>query len=164
MDVVIILGVVVAVLFAGAYMTKRRFGVLGLALAAGYVLSVIWSEAIATLALEISFDTGPISPVTLLTLTVILLPSVILLFGGPSYKKKHGRLVGALLYAVLAVIFSLGALEHTLVLMGQGKLVYETVVEYQQYILTAALIVAIADIMHARTSGGKKLDKHDKKH
>lgn len=164
MDVAVILGIIVALLFVGAYVTRRRFGVLGLALAAGYVLSVVWHDELARVASGMMFDTGAISSVTLLTLSVILLPSVTLLFGGPSYKTKRGRLFGSLLYAVLAVVFSLGALEHTLVLMGQGKVVYETVVQYQQYILTAALVAAVVDIMHARTSGGKKSEHHEKKH
>ena len=164
MDVVVILGIVAALLFVGAYVTRRRFGVLGLALAAGYVLSVLWHDTLVQVADTVRIDTGVISSVTLLTLAVILLPSIVLLFGGPSYKTKRGRLLGSLFYAVLAVVFSLGALEHTLVLMGEGKVVYDTVVEYEQYILTAALVVAVLDIMHARTSGGKKSEHHEKKH
>lgn len=162
MDVIVILAVVIVMLFLGAYVTRRRFGVLGLALAAGYVLSVMWHDTLVQVAGSINVDTGPISPVTILTLLVILLPSVILLFGGPSYKTKRGRLLGSLFYAILAVVFSLGALEHTLVLMGEGKMVYDTIVEYQQYILTAALIVAILDIMHARTGKAKKEEHHAK--
>lgn len=162
MNVALIVGFVVLLLFTCAYMTGRRFGVLGLALATGYVLSDLWSGVISETAALLPFDFGAISPVTVLTLAVILLPSIILLLGGPSYKTKRGRLIGALLYAILAVVFSLGALEHTLVLMGNGRVVFDTLVQYQQYILTGALIAAVLDIMHTRSSGGG--DKHDKKH
>lgn len=162
MDVIIIIGLAVLLLFGFAYITKRRFGVLGLALATGYVLSVMWQDVIADIALRLPVDLGVVSPVTFLTLLVILLPSLVLLFGGPRYKTKRGRLLGSMLYAVLAVLFSLGALEHTVVLMGDSRTVFEMIVQYQQYILTAALVVAVLDIMHTRSGGGG--DKHDKKH
>jgi len=162
MDIIVIIGLAVLLLFGFAYITKRRFGVLGLALATGYVLSVMWQDVIADIALRLPVDLGVVSPVTFLTLLVILFPSLVLLFGGPRYKTKRGRLLGSILYAVLAVIFSLGALEHTVVLMGDSRTVFEMIVQYQQYILTAALVIAVLDIMHTRSSGAG--DKHGKKH
>ncbi len=161
MEVVILISVVALVLFATAFATKRRFGVLGLALAAGYVLSQLWEQVIpeAIDSLGIEFDV--VSPVTLATLLVILLPSVVLFFGGPTCKTARGRLAGSLLYAVLAVVFSLGAFEHTLVLMGPGKVVFDALIEFRPYILTIALALSIVDVLHAHTSGG---EKHPKKH
>ncbi|QHN43169.1 hypothetical protein GII36_04955 [Candidatus Mycosynbacter amalyticus] len=163
MEVAVIVGAIVLLLFVFAYMTKRRFGVLGLALAAGYVLSKLWETSIADLVSNSGIELEMVSPVTLATLAVILLPSVVLLFGGPTYKTKRGRLIGSLLYAVLAVVFSLDALQYTLVLMGPGKQVFDFLVQYQQIILTGALAGAVVDIMHARSSGGKK-DEHHAKH
>lgn len=163
MEVAVIVGAIILLLFVFAYVTKRRFGVLGLALAAGYVLSKLWETNIADYVSSSGIELEAVSPVTLATLVVILLPSVVLLFGGPTYKTKRGRLIGSLLYAVLAVVFSLDALQYTLVLMGPGKQVFDFLVQYQQIILTAALAGAVVDIMHARSSGGKK-DEHHAKH
>ena len=162
MEVAVIIGLSIAVLFGFAYFTKRRFGALGLALAAGYVLSKLWENDIPGWVSATGLELDAISPVTLVTLAIILLPSIVLLFGGPTYKTKRGRLIGAALYAVLAVVFSLGALEYTLVLIGPGLQVFETLLQYQQYILTVALAGAVIDIMHARSSSGG--EKHDKKH
>ena len=166
MESVIILGVVVVVLFVLAFLTKRRFGVLALALAAGYVLSASWARDIEWAAALLPFDFEVPSPVTVISLLVILLPSIILLFGGPAYSSKKGRIVGSLLYALTAVLFGLGALEHTLVLMGASKDVFDFLMEYRTYILTGALVWAVLDIMHVRTGrgGGEKHRKHDKKH
>lgn len=163
MDVVIIIAAAALVLFALAYATKRRFGVLGLALAAGYVLSRLWEQDIPTLVSSTGIEFEAVSPVTIATLLVILLPSIVLLFGGPTYKTKRGRLIGSVLYAVLAIVFSLGALEYSLVLMGQGREVFEFLLANQQYILTLALAGAVIDIMHARSSSASA-EKHDKKH
>lgn len=163
MEVAIIIGFVVLLLFVFAYTTRRRFGVLGLALAAGYVLSKLWETNISEFVSTSGIEFDAVSPVTLVTLVVILLPSVVLLFGGPTYKTRRGRLIGSSLYAVLAVVFSLDALQYTLVLIGPGKQVFDILVQYQQFILTAALAGAVLDIMHARSSGGGG-EKHDKKH
>lgn len=163
MEVAIIIGIAALALFALAYVTKRRFGVLGLALAAGYVLSRLWEQDIPLLVDRIGIEFEAVSSVTVVTLLVILLPSIALLFGGPTYKTKRGRLIGSALYAVLAVVFSLGALEYSLVLMGQGREVFEFLLANQQYILTIALAGAVVDIMHARSSSGSS-EKHDKKH
>lgn len=160
MEAAIAIGVVATVLFLAAYVTKRRFGVLGLALAAGYVLSQLWEAYIPSAVGSLGFELAAVSPVTVATLVVILLPSVVLFFGGPTCKTKLGRLLGSLLYAVLAVVFSLGALEHTLVLMGPSKMVFDTLVEYRHYILTAALALSVVDVMHAHTSGEKTNKKH----
>lgn len=164
MEIAIIIFAIVLILFVCAYVTKRRFGVLGLALATGYVLSKLWETNITELVTQSGVEFDLISPVTAVTLGMILLPSVVLLFGGPTYKTKRGRLVGSLLYAVLAVVFSLDALQYTLVLIGPGKQVFDVLVQYQQLILTAALAGAVVDIMHARTSGGKKDEHPAKKH
>ena len=161
MEVAGIVGIVAFVLFAVTFVTKRRFGVLGMALAAGYVLSKLWESAIADFMTRSGIEVSLISPVTLASLLVILLPSLVLLFGGPTYKTKRGRLIGSLLYTILAILFSLDALQYTLVLMGPSKQVFDTLVQYQQYILTVALVIAVVDIMQARTSaGGEKHPKH----
>lgn len=161
MEVAVFIGAAAAMLFVAAYLTKRRFGVLGLALATGYVLSQLWESYIPALVDVIGVDFEFVSPVTVITLLIILLPSVALFFGGPTCKTKRGRLIGSLLYVVLAVVFSLGALEHTMVLMGPGKAVFDVLVQYREYILTLALALSIVDVIHAHTGGG---EKHDKKH
>lgn len=159
MDVIFFIGITAIVLALFAYVTGRRFGVLGLALAAGYVLSKLWETSLAGWAQYLPLESGVIEPVTIVTLAIILLPSVVLLFGGPAYRTKRGRLIGSLLYGLLAVIFSLGAFEYSLVLVGSGRNLFEMLVQYQQYILTIALGVSIIDIMYARTNKGEKQTK-----
>ena len=108
MELSFILIGVAAVLFVLAYATKRRFGVLGLGLAAGYVVSQLWQNDIPSAVQAIGVDLGTVPLETVVTLVVLLLPSLVLLFGGPVYKTKRGRFIGALLYVVVAVLFSLG--------------------------------------------------------
>ncbi len=156
MEVLLLIGLIVVILFVVAFVTKRRFGVLGLALAAGYVLSQLWEHYIPHVVQFFGLDMVIVSPVTLVTIVIILLPSVALFFGGPVCRTTRGRLIGSLLYAVLAVIFCMGALEHTMVLSGSGKIAFDAVVDFRPYILTLALMVSIVDVMHAHTIGAKK--------
>lgn len=160
MEIALIVGIVALILFAAAYSTKRRFGVLGLALAAGYVLSQLWVDSIPQAVEMLGLGLDVVSPVTLVTLVVILLPSIVLFFGGPICKTVRGRLIGSALYAVLAVVFSLDALEQTMVLMGPGRMVFDGLIEFRPYILTVALALSVMDVLHAHTTVEKSGKKH----
>lgn len=156
MEVAISLVVVGAVLFLLAYATKRRFGVLGLALAAGYVLQRLWESELPAWARQLQIPNEFIvSPVTLLGLTIVLLPSVILLFGGPTYKTVRGRLVGSVGYALLALVFCVGPLSNSLALLGDGKVVFDFVMTYRDYIMTGALVLAVVDMLHVHVKSTK---------
>ncbi len=153
MSPLVILFISVVVLFLLAFVSRRRFGVLGLALASGYVLQRLWESDFPIWAEFIPFpETSVFSPLTIIGLIVLLLPSVILLFGGPAYKNTTGRIFGSALYALLAVLFGMGALVGSMNLSGDGRLVYDFVMQNRDYILTAALIAAVIDVTHSQTS------------
>lgn len=158
MEVASSLAIVGVVLFLLAYATKRRFGVLGLALAAGYVLQRLWEAELPAWAgyLQIP-DSLIVSPVTLLGMAIVLLPSIILLFGGPTYKTAHGRLVGSIGYALLALVFCIGPLSNSLTLLGDGKVVFDFVMTYRDYIMTGSLVLAVIDMfqVHVKSSKSK---------
>lgn len=163
-----IVGAVVLVafftLYILAYISKRRFGVLGLALAAGYVLSAMWTNLLTHQFTKIGIDLGVLSPATLVTLLITILPSVLLLFGGPVYRTKKSRLIGSLLYAALAVMCCLGAIGHSLVLMQQEKQLFELLMQYKDIILTVGFALALFDALFTHTilKGGTSRSKKDK--
>lgn len=156
--------VAVLVLFMAAYVSKRRFGVLGLALAAGYVLSAMWTNLLTHQFTKTGIDLGVLSPATLMTLLITILPSVLLLFGGPVYRTKKSRLVGSLLYAALAVMSCLGAIGHSLVLMQQERQLFELLMQYRDIILTIGFALALFDALFTHTilKGGASRSKKDK--
>ena len=160
MNAIITLIIAAVVLFLLAFFSKRRFGILGLALAAGYVLQQLWEPLFPTWASYVSLPAEvPISPLTVIGLVVLLLPSLLLLFGGPTYKNMTGRLIGSVLYALLAVLFGAAALAGSMDLTGESKQVFDSVMENRDYILTGALVLAVVDVMHSRSSGGGKAHK-----
>ena len=136
---------IVVILFLAAFFTKRRFGMLGLALAAGSTLSTIWAEDAGYVASMVGIRQSPFST-SMILVAITLLPAVILFFHGNIYKRKISRAVGALLFAVLALAFLVEPLGHMLVLSGQGADVYKILSNNQTTIIGIGLILAVIDL------------------
>ena len=160
MNVAIVFAVVIVLLFALAYVTKRRFGVLGLALAAGSMLSALWAEKLTPIVQEAGLELDNPPLITVVSVVLVLLPAVILLFSGPSYHDIPRRILGALLFASLAFALLIEPLGSALVLQGQGKQIYDFFAENRVYIVTVGLIIAIIDLLSVHTSKAHKPAKH----
>jgi len=143
---VVIFLIIIGVLFATAFFTKRRFGVLGLALAAGAMLSTLWVGDLTPIIANagIVLVRPPLESVV--SAALILLPAVILLSSGPIYKALWQRIVGASAFAVLAIALLLEPLGSALVIDNVGKPVYDFFVQQRTTIVTAALISAVLDL------------------
>ena len=143
--------ILLAVLFVVSYLTKRRFGVLGLALAAGAVISQYWANTLTPLIRDqgIQVINPPLANVVAAAL--VLLPPVLLLFSGPTYKQKIQRIIGSILFALLAVAFLLDALGGSLQLDKTGLSVYEFVDRFKPTIIVIGLAAAIADVLMTHT-------------
>jgi hypothetical protein len=159
MSFVMIFLIVIALLFAAAFFTKRRFGVLGLALAAGAMLSTLWvgdlTPIIANAGIQIIKP--PLSSVV--SAALILLPAFLLFWSGPTYKTMVQRVVGALAFAGLAIALLLEPLGSALVIDNTGKPVYEFFVQYRAIIVTAGLTLAVVDLLFTKTPHRHHKDK-----
>ena len=160
MNVAIVFAIVILLLFALAYATKRRFGVLGLALAAGSMLSALWAEKLTPIVQDAGLDLDNPPLITVVSVVLVLLPAVFLLFSGPSYHDMPRRILGALLFASLAFALLIEPLGSALVLQGQGKQIYDFFAENQVYIVTIGLVIAIIDLLSVHTSKAHKPAKH----
>lgn len=156
--VMIFIGVIVA-LFVGAFFSKRRFGVLGLGLAAGAVVSPIWSD---TAGFVISI-TGLVSEGPLVnavaTALLILVPAVLFMFHGYTYKHIIGRVCGSLLFTLLAVAFLIEPINAVITFTGPLGTVYQWLVTNRELIVSIGVALAIADFLVSRS-----VHKSDKKH
>ena len=145
-------------LFLLAFISKRRFGLLGLALAAGATLSTLWSyEAGLIVAGTGLVPKGLVTQAVTQSL-VVLLPALLLLFHGYAYKDKIGRLVGSVLFAVLALAFLVEPIGQALPLEGFGATAYGWLKEYKNVIISIGLIAAITDLFF--TKKAKPEEKH----
>jgi hypothetical protein len=161
MIVVVVFGAVIAGLFAAAYFSKRRFGLLGLALTAGATLSSMWSYDAGLVVSSLGVvPEGPTTQAVTLSL-VTLLPTVLLLFHGYTYKKKLGRIVGSLLFTALAVAFLVEPIGYVLPLEGTGADVYEWLKANREVIISIGVLLAVFDLF--LTKPVKTLEKESKK-
>lgn len=159
---IIVLAGVALGLFFGAFISKRRFWLLGLALTAGATLSTIWSyNAGLVVAATGVVPDGVITQAVAQSL-VVLLPAILLLFHGYSYKGIVGRLVGAVLFTVLALAFLVEPLSYALPLDGSGGVVYSTIRQYKDIIISAGVILAVIDLFF--TKPAHLAEKSKKKH
>ena len=152
MSFVVIFLMIIAALFAMVFFTKRRFGVLGLALAAGAMLSTLWVGELTPIIARAGIVVVKPPLESLVAVGLTLLPVVLLLSSGPTYKSMSQRLIGAAAFAILAIAFLLQPLGSALVIDSVGQPVYHNM------IVTVGLLLAVGDILFNKTP--KYHDKH----
>lgn len=147
MTFLVIFLLIVAALFFIAFLTKRRFGVLGLALAAGAMLSSLWVADLTPVVAQagLVLVKPPLESVVAVALT--LLPALLLLTSGPAYHSGMQRFFGAFLFALLATTLLLEPLGSALIIEGPGKDVYDFLTTYHVTIVTVCLVAAIIDVI-----------------
>jgi hypothetical protein len=154
--------VIIAVLiFVAAFITKRRFGFLGLALAAGSILSGIWGYDIGLEASAFGAPSGLLTTAVVSCL-ITLFPAGLLLFHGDKYKTMIGRVVGAGLFTLLAVAFLIEPLSHAVTPQGFGSEIFTWLVNNRTTVIGSGLTLAIFDLI--LTKPAYFPGKHHKKH
>lgn len=133
-----------------AFLTGRRFGILGLALLAGSYLANEWAAAL-TPAVEkagVTIVAPPLEVVVAIVLT--LLPCLLLFISSPIYHGKRARVIGALLFAVFTIVLLIRPLDDALVIDGPGLVVFEFITNNYALLVTVGLVLAIGDLFLAR--------------
>lgn len=145
MEVILICATIAVLLFVAAFITRRRFGLLGLALAAGSLLSGIWGYDAGLIASGLGIPTGSLTTAIILAI-IVLLPASVLLFHGSTYKTLIGRIVGSALFTLLASAFLIEPLGHVLMPQGMGADVYNWLSQNRMTIIGGGLIIAVVDL------------------
>lgn len=160
MNALVIFVILLVGLFAAVYIPKRRFGVLGLALCAGALLSASWTSTLTPWVESqgVSAVMPPLS--TVVAALLILLPPALLVFGGPTYSSNVQRVVGSAAFAILAFVFLLQPLGDALVLDGMGTQIYTVLHENSSTLIVAGIALALVDIMMTRTPHHSKKSSH----
>lgn len=156
MSFVVLFLIFIGLLFATAFFTKRRFGVLGLALAAGAMISNLWVGDLTPIIANAGIIIVKPPLASLVSAGLILLPALLLLSSGPTYKSMPQRVIGAAAFAVLAIALLLEPLGSALVIDSVGKPVYDFFVQQRVLIITIALVLAILDLLMNKTPKRRK--------
>ncbi len=160
MEVVLLFGSVVGIVFAGTFLSRRRFGVLSLSLAAGSVLAAVWAERL-TVELErlgLGIDWLPVGVVA--TIILLLLPMTLLLLSGPKHQSGWARFMAALGAGILTAAFLVQPLGKYMVLQGQALEIYKLLVESWHYVVTAGLVAGVMDLILVSSPKKNDTKKH----
>jgi hypothetical protein len=138
-------------LFILSFFTKRRFGLLGLGLAAGVLLNQLagaWLvEPISTLGINFA----PLETKDVVTMALTILPSLLMLITG---DKQHGtvrRLLTSLLYALIATaLITLPITKAFPVDDAMSRNILTLIENIQLPILTFGIILALVDLLLPR--------------
>ncbi|MEO6109695.1 MAG: hypothetical protein ABIP50_01630 [Candidatus Saccharimonadales bacterium] len=153
---IIIFAVLAAALFVGAFLSRRRFGLLGLALTAGATVSGIWGyDAGLVVSSTGLVPEGPLTNAIALSL-VVLLPAAILLFHGYTYKNALPRVIGALLFTMLALAFLVDPLGFVLPQDGWAGIVYRWFVDWKELIISVGVVFAVIDLFFTKPAKKEK--------
>jgi hypothetical protein len=148
MSFLVIFLIVIGLLFATSFFTRRRFGVLG----------SLWVKDLTPVIASAGFVIVKPPLTSLVSAALILAPALLLLSSGPTYKSMIQRVVGAVAFAILATSLLIGPLGSALVVEGVGKNVYDFLVQYHASIVTIGLVLAVLDLLVTKTP------KHHKEH
>lgn len=160
MVVIVVFAAVALGLFFGAFLTKRRFGLLGLALTAGATLSGIWSYYAGLLVASTGMvPSGPLTNAVASSI-VVLLPAILLLFHGYTYKGMVGRIIGSLLFTVLALAFLVEPIGFALPVEGVAADIYGFLVANKEIIVSAGVVLAVIDLFFTKPA---KIEKDKKR-
>lgn len=160
MSVAILFGVIVAVIFAAAFVSSRRFGPLALALAAGFLLAEWWSNWLGSILDGFGMELDWLPNGVIAVLLLLLAPLFALLASGPKYQKKHMKIVSAAGIAFLAAALLVMPLGKFMSLDGQALELYKMFAGAWRYIATTGLVLGVADLFLAHTASARTSKKH----
>ena len=160
MSVAILFGVIVAVIFAAAFVSSRRFGPLALALAAGFLLAEWWSNWLGSILDGFGMELDWLPNGVIAVLLLLLAPLFVLLASGPKYQKKHMKIVSAAGIAFLAAALLVMPLGKFMSLDGQALELYKMFAGAWRYIATTGLVLGVVDLFLAHTASGRSSKKH----
>lgn len=148
---VMVLASAFVIFFSLAFASKRRFGTLGFALAAGTLLATQTGKDLAALLLSLNIPTGSLSVSSVAVIILTMLPAVILLFGGPTYTTKRSTIIGSLLFATMALLLLMSPLGSVLELDKTGHDILVVIARYAHIILAGFIVCATVDMWSIHT-------------
>lgn len=146
MSMTILLIISFALLAAANFFSKRRFGLLGLGLAAGLTLSNIWTND-ASYIVSAAGIVPENMVISVTTIAIILLPSlVIMMFKGKKYKSMLTRIFGALIYGLVATVFIITPL-NALASESVNQQLADILMQSKDLIIGVGLVFAVVDLL-----------------
>lgn len=155
----VVIASLLAVFFVLAFFSKRRFGTLGLALAAGALLANQLTVWLAGNLTHLDIYTGILPEKVAAIIDLTLLPALALLLSGPAYVKKKQAVIGAAAFSVMATMLILAPLASVLPSDESSRTILSFTAAYDDVILTGLIVFAVVDAWLTHN-----MPTHKKKH
>lgn len=160
MDFLIISAAVASAVILLGYFRPGRFGLVALALAAGYILTLFWTRPLTGL-LEVYGDNFQgVSTRSLVFLALMLLPAFLVFLLSEKRRSILPRLISPLFLAVMLVALLLPILPSAKKSRDIGSEVYRLVSSNKEIIITTVLSLGVLDISFSKSQKGIKPTKH----
>lgn len=147
-----IVGAVMAVLFLLSYIRSGRFGATILALGAGYLLAMMWTDILLP---HVTMSLPYLTRYDTVNSFLILLPGILAILLSPQQKSILPKMIASLAVAGFGVVLLLPVFEP----WSKGSAVYATISDYQGVIITILLILGLFDILFARLPKSSRRSK-----
>lgn len=144
--ILVMLAVVFFCLFVAAFLSKRRFGTLGLGLAAGALLASELSRDVAVWLQQYNVSLMDFPSVSFAAMLLTVLPALVLLVSGPTYGSKKTAFLGALAFALMGTMLLTGPISTGYPIMDVDTArLFNFTATYQSYLVAAGVILAVVD-------------------
>ena len=165
MNILLVLTILAILLFVLSFLTRRRFGILGLALFAGSYLAHTWTGAATPFIEKVGLDLTRLGVPTSIFVGALLtlLPAIILLANSPKYKGKEAKFFGSLGFTALAIILLVPMLKPAFIGDSTSDNLDTFIVANYSILITIGLIASIVDLFlshNARRLSRKHTAEH----
>ncbi len=142
---VIVIGVIAIILFSIALLSRRRYGILGLSLSAGTLLSSTIARDTSTLMTNFEIPTGSIPYLTAAQILLILLPAFLLVLSGPSYPNRPRAVLGSICFTLLGTLLLLSPISAIVPYDDQSRELFALLSPYTNLAVATLVGISIVD-------------------
>lgn len=154
-----------AVCFILAFVTKRRYGILGLGLIAGTILSGLFGAYGSYLVSAYAHwaftpNLADVPPMVTAAVVLTLAPAFLLLISGPKYRKGRAAIVSSLAFAITALLLIMG--QSVASFGGSQTLatITQTAHAFFPFVIVGVVIVSVIDIIMGHGPSFKPPSRH----
>jgi hypothetical protein len=157
MNGIIIIGSTFLFLFLLAFLTKRKFGILGLGLAAGVCLNQLAGSVVTEWLSPFDASFNPLTSANVATIALTILPSLIFTFTGPRHHTvlPFYNLIFSLAYALIATTLLIAPITLGFPVDDpNARNIISLLSSIQLPILAFGILIAIFDISFSSNGKG----------
>lgn len=146
MTYLIVLGAYAFIIALLLFVSGRRFGIPALGVTAGALIASLWADTLTPQVAEAGLIIEKPPLLSIVTIVLTLLPGLLLMPRSPKAEGMIQKLVGAVLFGVLATLLTYTAFADGVVLDAASRPIVAAADGYRAIMLTVLLVLAIGEV------------------